>query len=143
MRKTNKKGFTIVELVIVIAVIGILATVMIPTISGVIADANEVKLDADAKALYSQYISEATDKDATTVELVDNIYIKVVGSDNEPVYYTYDNGELKKVAAPANENNVDVYAADGFNAHDFNEAVAEGAIATGECDTCGKAESAH
>lgn len=36
MKKTNtKKGFTIIELVIVIAVIGILAAVLIPTFSGV------------------------------------------------------------------------------------------------------------
>ena len=41
MRKPNKKGFTIVELVIVIAVIGILAAVLIPTFSGVVESANE------------------------------------------------------------------------------------------------------
>ena len=40
MRNTNKKGFTIVELVIVIAVIAILAAVLIPTVSGIIAQAN-------------------------------------------------------------------------------------------------------
>ncbi len=37
----NKKGFTIVELVIVIAVIAILAAVLIPTFSGVISKANQ------------------------------------------------------------------------------------------------------
>lgn len=37
----NKKGFTIVELVIVIAVIGILAGVLIPTFGGIINRANE------------------------------------------------------------------------------------------------------
>ena len=36
----NKKGFTIVELVIVIAVIGILAGVLIPTFSGIVGKAN-------------------------------------------------------------------------------------------------------
>ena len=35
MKKNNKKGFTIVELVIVIAVIAILAAVLIPTFSSV------------------------------------------------------------------------------------------------------------
>ena len=39
MRNTNKKGFTIVELVIVVAVIAILAAVLIPTFSGIIAKA--------------------------------------------------------------------------------------------------------
>ena len=47
MRNTNKKGFTIVELVIVVAVIAILAAVMIPTFSGIIAKA---QLSADQKA---------------------------------------------------------------------------------------------
>ena len=37
----NRKGFTIVELVIVIAVIAILAAVLIPTFSGVVGKANE------------------------------------------------------------------------------------------------------
>ena len=41
MKKTNKKGFTIVELVIVIAVIAILAAVLIPNISRLVKKANE------------------------------------------------------------------------------------------------------
>ena len=40
MKKNNKKGFTIIELVIVIAVIAILAGVLIPTFSTVIKKAN-------------------------------------------------------------------------------------------------------
>ncbi len=40
MKKANKKGFTIVELVIVIAVIAILAAVLIPTFSSLIEKAN-------------------------------------------------------------------------------------------------------
>lgn len=38
--KKNKKGFTIVELVIVIAVIAILAAVLIPTFTNVVDQAN-------------------------------------------------------------------------------------------------------
>ncbi len=40
MKRTNKKGFTIVELVIVIAVIAILAAVLVPTFSNLINKAN-------------------------------------------------------------------------------------------------------
>ena len=40
MKKQNRKAFTIVELVIVIAVIGVLAAVLIPTFSGIIESAN-------------------------------------------------------------------------------------------------------
>ena len=48
MKHTNKKGFTIVELVIVIAVIAILAAVLIPTFSNLIKKANE---SADIQAV--------------------------------------------------------------------------------------------
>ena len=56
MKKMNKKGFTIVELVIVIAVIAILSAVLIPTFSGVIEDANKTAAVANAKAAYQEYI---------------------------------------------------------------------------------------
>ena len=48
MRKMNKKGFTIVELVIVIAVIAILAAVLIPTFVGLVNKANQ---SADIQAV--------------------------------------------------------------------------------------------
>ena len=48
MKNTNKKGFTIVELVIVIAVIAILAAVLIPTFASIIKKAN---LSADQQAV--------------------------------------------------------------------------------------------
>ena len=48
INRNNKKGFTIVELVIVIAVIAILAAVLIPTFAGVIKKAN---LSADEQAV--------------------------------------------------------------------------------------------
>lgn len=63
MKKQNKKGFTLVELVIVIAVIAILAGVMIGTFSSVVKNANkssdlqEVKTYIDN--LYYDYIADA------------------------------------------------------------------------------------
>jgi len=41
MRNTNKKGFTVVELVVVIAVVAILAAVLIPTFASLIKKANQ------------------------------------------------------------------------------------------------------
>ncbi len=54
MKKINKKGFTIVELVIVIAVIAILAAVLIPTFSGIIKKANQSAVQQTAAALYKE-----------------------------------------------------------------------------------------
>ena len=53
-RTSNKKGFTIVELVIVIAVIAILAGVMIPTFSGLVEKANESAAMQVASAAYRE-----------------------------------------------------------------------------------------
>lgn len=58
MKRTNKKGFTIVELVIVIAVIAILAAVLIPTFSGVIEKAEESANLQDATNTYKQLLTE-------------------------------------------------------------------------------------
>ena len=56
MRNTNKKGFTVVELVIVIAVIAILAAVLIPTFAGIIRQAN---LSADQQAVRQMNVALA------------------------------------------------------------------------------------
>ena len=55
MKKMNRKGFTIVELVIVIAVIAILAGVMIPTFSDVVSKAQSSKTLQQARNLYTEY----------------------------------------------------------------------------------------
>ena len=54
MKKTNKKGFTIVELVIVIAVIAILAAVLIPTFSGVVEKAKQSAALQKARNAYTE-----------------------------------------------------------------------------------------
>ena len=58
MKKLNKKGFTIVELVIVIAVIGILAAVLIPTFSGIVEKANESAALQEATNTYKALLTE-------------------------------------------------------------------------------------
>ena len=63
MKRNNKKGFTIVELVIVIAVIAILSAVLIPTFGTVIEDANKTAAQQEARNLYTAYIQECTDAD--------------------------------------------------------------------------------
>ena len=70
MKKSNKKGFTIVELVIVIAVIGILASVLIPTFASVIDKANASKALQAAKNEYTLYVAEHAKELTGTEDLV-------------------------------------------------------------------------
>lgn len=63
--KLNKKGFTIVELVIVIAVIAILAAVLIPTFSSVINNANKSAALQEGKAALDVLSMEVSMKGET------------------------------------------------------------------------------
>ena len=85
MKRNNKKGFTIVELVIVIAVIGILAGVLIPTFSGIIGQANQSAADQAARNgfnnCYSQDLSDGKlDGMNGDVEITDDGYDHTVPS---------------------------------------------------------------
>lgn len=71
MRKSNRKGFTIVELVIVIAVIAILAAVLIPTFASIVQKANDSNVQQVLAAARKVAIAEnATDATFSESSLV-------------------------------------------------------------------------
>lgn len=53
MKKNNKKGFTLVELVIVVAVMAILVAVAVPTISSISKTAQDSVNDSNARTIES------------------------------------------------------------------------------------------
>lgn len=71
--KMNKKGFTIVELVVVIVVIAILAAVLIPTFVGLVAKANQ---SADQQAVAQMNKILATEEKPDDVDGVIEILIE-------------------------------------------------------------------
>ena len=97
MRK-HKKGFTIVELVIVIAVIGILSAILIPTFVGVTENANKAALQSDLSTSYSMYAAEAADRvvDETKKEIVFKAQAEVELSKGDDVYH-FDNDKKQWV----------------------------------------------
>jgi type IV pilus assembly protein PilA len=89
MKKMNKKGFTIVELVIVIAVIAILSAVLIPTFSGVVTEAKLTAAMSDARAEYQEYIRTELGKGNDIAGTADFIY-----TNDEKVVVLIINGEV-------------------------------------------------
>ena len=121
MRKNNKKGFTIVELVIVIAVIAILAAVLIPTFAGMISKANESKALQEAKNAYTNDLAlldgQATNymnldyKEAAYTAVADDVTSPVAGE----TYFTRSE-EYKEVTVTSNtfaELKTTLYIEDG------------------------------
>ena len=109
MKKLNKKGFTIVELVIVIGVIGILSAILIPTFVNLTDQAKEKQIQANLRNAYSAYVAEAADGkvDATGAEIklvAENEVILVDGSDE---YQINNEGVWGKISATANKYVVD------------------------------------
>lgn len=93
--RNNKRGFTITELIIVIAIIAILAAILIPTFARLVDEANKSANLADARAIYNEYLMQ------NNAEVEGAVYIKV----KDGVYFKVENGKLSEkaeVSDPAN-----------------------------------------
>ncbi len=117
MKRTNKKGFTIVELVIVIAVIAVLAAVLVPTFGNLINKANisvdeqlvnqlnkilaaeEIGTNAPLQAAEVQKILKANGIKNVSANLSQNV-IYWVGSDNRVLLWTTNDDGTGKVTYP-------------------------------------------
>ncbi len=98
MKKNLKKGFTLVELVIVIAVIGILAAILIPTFTGVTSEAKYTSSLSEARTELTNYMV------AEGGEIADDLLFEVDG-----YYFIYADGGL-------------TYAGDDYDADDAEAA---------------------
>lgn len=84
----NRKGFTITELVIVIAVIAILAAVLIPTFSSIIKKANGSKVTQEVRAAVNVLLTEKN------AQIPDGTYFIYIVSEDEQKWFPYADGKL-------------------------------------------------
>ena len=109
----NKKGFTLMEMLIVVAIIVILVAVSIPAFSGSLESAKQAADAANLRAAKAAYVMQtlagASDAD------------KIVATDAYKYYYDFGEGKFVKVESGS------------------IAAAAAGATSLGECSTHGTA----
>ncbi len=71
MKVNNKKGFTLAELLIVVAIIGVLIAIALPTFTTQLNKAKQATAAANARSVYSEYV--ATCLSNSTVPTLDEL----------------------------------------------------------------------
>ena len=106
--KKKKKGFTLVELIIVIAVIGILSAVAIPKFGQIRENANEKADLANAKNIQTAAIAAIANGDVIADEKGEIIISKLLNGGKAPKAQA-QKGEFRAVL---NDGSVTVYIGD-------------------------------
>lgn len=83
MKKDNKKGFTLIEMIIVIAIIAVLLLIIVPTMNGFINTARREANQANAKAIYTAVVAQHTAHTAGLKDSAGTVYGDVANGDTE------------------------------------------------------------
>ncbi|WP_052430884.1 prepilin-type N-terminal cleavage/methylation domain-containing protein [Robinsoniella peoriensis] len=71
----EKKGFTLIELIIVIAIIAILIALIAPNLVKFLSTARKTSVDANAKTAYTSIQTLLTEKETQNIQIKDGTYV--------------------------------------------------------------------
>ncbi|MDE5945882.1 MAG: type II secretion system GspH family protein [Oscillospiraceae bacterium] len=93
MKNSKIHGFTLVELIVVIAIIGVLATLIIPSITGYVRKSKQTSANENARTIYQELQSHAVDLELAGNPSTDNDIAL-----SEKVGVTGDKGDCVDIA---------------------------------------------
>ena len=102
-KKANKKGFTIMEMLIVVAIIAVLVAIAIPTFNGALTKSKEAADVANIRAAYAEVMVEYLTDDAAAIPNKAGFVAKVgaLNYDSEDVFTYPTDGTSKTITYKA------------------------------------------
>lgn len=118
----NKKGFTLVELIVVLVILAILAALLVPALTGYIDKANKDKIVAECRMVVMAAQTEASEQygalDSTASDKATTIATKLTGDATKPCQAIVDlsevTGKFEIQVDDAGKVQVVKYTNDGF-----------------------------
>lgn len=118
----NKKGFTLVELIVVLVILAILAALLVPALTGYIDKANKQKVTAECRMVVMAAQTEASEQygalDSTASNKAETIAEKLIGDATKPCQAIADlsevTGKFEIQVDDAGKVQVVKYTNDGF-----------------------------